>query len=114
MRLIIAIVRPFKITAIVDAISPDAGFPGLTVLNSRGFGREKSTPHAHTAAEDLHDFAESVTLMVAAPDDAVQRVCTIIERLAHTGRPGDGKIFVLPLEDAVRIATGERLEAALL
>jgi nitrogen regulatory protein PII len=51
--------------------------------------------------------------MVAAPDDAVQRVCTIIERLAHTGRPGDGKIFVLPLEDAVRIATGERLDAAL-
>ena len=113
MKLIIAIVRPFKITAVVDAISPDADFPGLTVINSRGFGREKSAPHLHTAAEDLHDFDEGATLMVAAPDDAVNRVCTIIGRIAHTGRPGDGKIFVLPLEDAVRIATGERLDAAL-
>lgn len=113
MKLILAIVRPFKIAAIVDAISPDADFPGLTVLDSRGFGREKSTPHAHTTAEDLHDFIESATLVVAAPDDAVHRVCTIIERVALTGRPGDGKIFVLPLEDAVRIATGERLDAAL-
>lgn len=113
MKLIIAVVRPFKITAIVDAMNPDADFPGLTVLNSRGFGREKSAPHVHTAAEDLHDFDEGAMLMVAAPDDAVQRVCAIIERIAHTGRPGDGKLFVLPMEDAVRIATGERLDAAL-
>lgn len=113
MKLIIAIVRPFKITAIVDAISPDADFPGLTVVSSRGFGREKSAPHVHTEAEDLHDFAEGATLLIAAPDDAVNRVCTIIERIARTGRPGDGKILVLPLEGAVRIATGERLDAAL-
>ena len=113
MKLIIAIVRPFKLTAIVDAISPDADFPGLTVLSSRGFGREKSSPHVHTTDEDLRDFDEGATLMVAAPDAAVKRVCAIIERVAHTGLPGDGKIFVLPLEDAVRVATGERLEAAL-
>lgn len=113
MKLIVAMVRPFKVTAIVDAISPETDFPGLTVVESRGFGRKKTAPHAHTAAEDLHDFDEGATLLVAAPDDAVRKVCAIIERMAHTGRPGDGKIFVLPIEDAVRIATGERLDAAL-
>lgn len=114
MKLIIAVVRPFKIPAIVDAIGSDAGFPGLTVLNCRGFGRGKSAPHIHTADEDLHDFADGVALMVAAPDGSAGEVQALIERVAHTGRSGDGKVFVVPLEDAVRIATGEHLDAALL
>lgn len=113
MKLIIAVVRPFKLPAIIDAIGSVAGFPGLTVLDSRGFGREKSVPHTHTVDEDLHDFADGVALMVAVPEDAANQVLATIERLAHTGRSWDGKIFVVPLEDAVRIATGERLEAAL-
>ncbi len=113
MKLIVAIVRPFKLTALVDAIGPEAGFPGMTVMECRGFGREKSAPHIHTAEEDLHDFAEGVAVVVATPDDDVERVQETIRRVAHTGRPGDGKLFVLPLEDAVRIATGERLDAAL-
>lgn len=113
MKLILAVVKPFKVTEIVDAVIGDPRFPGMTVFDVRGFGRQKAEPHEHTGDEELRDFTDHAALLVAAPeglvDDAVER----IRGVAHTGLPGDGKIFVLNLEEAVRIVTGERGEAAL-
>ena len=113
MKLIAAIVRPFKVTEIVDAVEVDGSFPGMTVLDCRGFGREKSAPHEHVPGEELRDFVDHSVILVAAPDDLADAIARRLEQVAHTGRPGDGKVFVLPLEAAVRIASGERGEAAL-
>ena len=113
MKLIIAIVRPFKVAEIVDAVEADSAFPGMTVLDCRGFGREKTAPHRHIPDEDLTDFVERRAVLVAAPDDGAVAVAQRIARVARTGQPGDGKVFVLPLEAALRIATGEAGEAAL-
>lgn len=113
MKLIIAIVRPFKVAEIVDAMETDSTFPGMTVLDCRGFGREKTVPHEHVPEEDLRDFVDRQIVMVAAPDGTAAAVAERIAQVAHTRTPGDGKIFVLPLEAAVRIATGEAGESAL-
>ncbi|MGH7560009.1 MAG: P-II family nitrogen regulator [Gemmatimonadales bacterium] len=113
MKLIVAIVRPFKVTDIVDGILGDAEFPGMTVVDCRGFGREKTAPHRRVPQEELTDFVDQVALLVAAPDGMVEDVVHRIETLARTGRGGDGKVFVLPLAEAVRIATGARGDKAL-
>jgi len=113
MKLILAIVRDFKVTEVVDAVEQDATFPGMSVLDCRGFGREKAAPHEHASQEELTDFVDRKALIVAVPDETAGAIARRIEQLAHTGRPGDGKVFILPLEAAVRIATGERGEAAL-
>jgi nitrogen regulatory protein PII len=113
MKLILAIVRPFKVAGILDAVESDPGFPGMTVLEVRGFGREKSAPHRHVPEEELVDFVPHTAILVAAPDDRAEGIATRLAEVARTGQPGDGKVFVLPLEEALRIATGERGEAAL-
>ena len=100
-------------TEIVDSIEDVTDFPGLTVFDEGGFGREKTTPHEHTRTEDLRDFMTYSALLAAARRE---RVDTIIERTGATGRSGvagDGNIFVLHLAEAVRIATGESGEVAL-
>jgi len=113
MQLIVAIVRPFKVVEIVDAVEADAQFPGMTVMDCRGFGREKTRPHQHVPHEDLTDFVDHKAILVAAADDQAEAIARRIEALARTGQPGDGKVFVVPLAGAVRIETGERGEAAL-
>lgn len=113
MKLIVAVVRPFKVTEIVDAVEADGAFPGMTVLECRGFGREKSAPHEHARDEDLTDFVDRRVLLVAAPAAVAPAIMERLAALAHTGRPGDGKVFVVPLEAALRIASGESGEAAL-
>lgn len=113
MKLILAVIKPFKVTELVDAAEADTAFPGMTVFNVRGFGREKTAPHEHTRAEDLHDFTEHVACLVAVPEDAAAAVVERIQSSAHTGQPGDGKIFVLDLEHVVRIGTGEQGKVAL-
>jgi nitrogen regulatory protein PII len=113
MKLILAIVKPFKVTEILDAVGRDATFPGMTVCDVRGFGREKTEPGEHTRQEDLRDFTEHCLLIVGSPEVLVEQVMEKIRSVAHTGTAGDGKIFVLDLEEAVRIATGERGTSAL-
>lgn len=113
MKLIVAIVRPFKVAEIVDAVERDAAFPGMTVIDCRGFGREKTAPHEHVPEEDLKDFVDRQIVMIAAPDADAVDLADRIARITRTGRPGDGKVLVLPLEAAVRIATGEIGEGAL-
>jgi nitrogen regulatory protein PII len=113
MKLIVAIVRPFKIAEIVDAIEANPAFPGMTVLDCRGFGREKTAPHQHIPEEDVRDFVDRQAVIVAAPDAQAVEVAQRIAQVAHTGQPGDGKVFVLQLEAALRIATGEIGDEAL-
>ncbi|MGH7547492.1 MAG: P-II family nitrogen regulator [Gemmatimonadales bacterium] len=113
MKLIVAIVRPFKVAEIVDAVEADPDFPGMSVLDCRGFGREKTVPHRHRPEEDVTDFVDRQAVIVAAPDSAAAGVAQRIAQVAHTGQPGDGKVFILPLESARRIATGETGEDAL-
>jgi nitrogen regulatory protein PII len=113
MKLIIAIIRDFKIPEVIDAMARDAGFPGMTVMNCRGFGREKSRPHRHEAGEELTDFVDRKAVFIAVPAALADGIALRIEALARTGQAGDGKVFVLPLDDAIRISTGERDEGAL-
>lgn len=113
MKLIVAIIRPFKLTEVVDAVAQHADFPGMTVLEGRGFGREKAMPDLHTPNEELQDFVARTVALVAAPDDQALAVARLIEQVAHTGRAGDGKVFVIPLDAAVRIATGDVGDTAL-
>ena len=113
MKLILAVVRPFKVAEIVEALSRDPAFPGMTVLPCRGFGREKSAPHRRSPAEELRDFVDREALLVATPDSHAAEVARRIGAIAHTGRPGDGKVFTIPLDAALRIATGEAGDGAL-
>lgn len=113
MKLVIAIVKPFKVTEIVDEVTHDPLFPGMTVLEARGFGRGKTEPHSHTRAEDLRDFTDHALVLVASAEDHLENVVQRIWSAAHTGTPGDGKVLVLDLSDALRIGSGERGEVAL-
>jgi nitrogen regulatory protein PII len=113
MKLIVAIVRPFKVAEVVDAVEPDPAFPGMTVLACHGFGREKTAPHRRVPEEELADFVERRAILVAAPDERAVEILQRMARIAHTGQPGDGKVFLLPLEAALRIATGEAGDEAL-
>ncbi len=113
MKLIIAVVKPFKVTEIVDAVQKETDFPGLTVCDARGFGREKTSSGEHSHGEELRDFTDHSLLLTAVPDERAESCADLISSVAHTGLPGDGKVFVLSLDGAIRIGTGERGEAAL-
>ena len=114
MKLITAIVQPFMLTKITHALEEIERFPGLSITDVRGFGREKHEHNVeHRRAEDIVDFVKKNRIDIVAPDDLVGNIVQTIERLAHTGNRGDGKIFVSNVETAVRIRTGERDDAAL-
>ncbi len=113
MKLILAIIKPFKLAELVDSVRENPHFPGVTVFEVRGFGHDKTAPHVHGRAEDLRDFTDHVACLIAACDDDADDIVEQIDSVARTGRAGDGKIFVLDLEQAVRIGTGERGEQAL-
>lgn len=113
MKLIVAIVRPFKVAEIVDAIETDSAFPGMTVLDCRGFGREKTVPHRRVAEEEFRDFVDRQAILIAAPDAQAEGIAQRIARVARTGQGGDGKVFILALESVLRIATGQTGDDAL-
>ena len=107
MKLVVAILQPFALNKVQNALLKVPCFPGMTVVPVRGFGQGKGCDAPDFEAE-IVDFTDKVRVEVAAPDDAVDAVVEAIVRAAHSGRRGDGKIFVLPLERAVRIRTRER------
>lgn len=111
MKLIEAIIKPFKLDEVKDALS-EIGIEGITVSEVKGFGRQKGHTELYRGAEYVVDFLPKVKLEVAVMDDLVSKVIETIETTARTGRIGDGKIFVLPLETAVRIRTGEKGDEA--
>jgi nitrogen regulatory protein P-II 2 len=112
MKLVIAIVKPFKLDDVREALTP-LGVQGLTVTEVKGFGRQKGQTEIYRGAEYHVSFLPKVKIEVAVTADQVEAVVEAITRSAHTGKIGDGKIFVLDIERAVRIRTGEVDAAAL-
>ncbi len=107
MKKVEAIIKPFKLDDVKDALH-DAGVSGITVSEVKGFGRQKGHTELYRGAEYVVDFLPKVKVEVVIEDDQVDRVVEAIEAAARTGRIGDGKIFVLAVEQAVRIRTGDR------
>jgi nitrogen regulatory protein P-II 2 len=112
MKLIIAIIKPFKLDEVRDALTP-LGVQGLTVSEVKGFGRQKGQTEIYRGAEYHVSFLPKVKIEVAVPTEIAEQVVEAIVKAAHTGKIGDGKIFVLDIERAVRIRTGETDGAAL-
>jgi nitrogen regulatory protein P-II 1 len=107
-----AIIKPFKLDEVKSALS-EIGIAGLTATEVKGFGRQKGHTELYRGAEYVVDFLPKVKVEVIVADALVVRVVDAVERVARTGKIGDGKIFVLPVEEAVRVRTGERGEDAL-
>lgn len=106
MKLVSAIIKPFKLDDVREALS-EIGVQGITVTEVKGFGRQKGHTELYRGAEYVVDFLPKVKLEVAINDDLAEQVIEAISKAANTGKIGDGKIFVYPLEQAVRIRTGE-------
>ena len=107
-----AIIKPFKLDEVKEALH-DVGVSGITVTEAKGFGRQKGHTELYRGAEYVVDFLPKVKLEVVVDDDLAPRVVEAIAAAAQTGRIGDGKIFVIPVETALRIRTGERDSEAL-
>lgn len=112
MKLIIAIIKPFKLEEVKAALS-EIGVEGMTVTEVKGFGRQKGHIEIYRGSEYTVDFLPKVKLEVIVPDEIVTKTVETIVKAAKTGKIGDGKVFVLGLEDAVRIRTEERGDAAI-
>ncbi len=111
MKLIVAVIKPFRLEEVKDALAA-AGVEGMTVTEVKGFGRQKGHTEIYRGNEYTVDFLPKAKLEIAVPDELASAVVEAIASAARTGKIGDGKIFVLSLEDVVRIRTGERGEAA--
>ena len=107
MKLITAIIKPFKLDDVREALA-DNGVQGITVTEVKGFGRQKGHTELYRGAEYVVDFLPKVKVEVAVEDDRVDGVLDSIRNAAKSGKIGDGKLFVTPLEDVIRIRTGER------
>jgi nitrogen regulatory protein P-II 2 len=112
MKMVTAIIKPFKLDEVREALSA-IGVQGVTVTEVKGFGRQKGHTELYRGAEYVVDFLPKIKIEVAITDDNLERVLDAIEASARTGKIGDGKIFVLPLERVVRIRTGESDQDAL-
>ncbi len=112
MKLIIAVIKPFKLDDVREALTP-LGVQGLTVSEVKGFGRQKGQTEIYRGAEYHVNFLPKVKIEVAVSDALAEQVVEAITKAAHTGKIGDGKIFVMDIERAVRIRTGEINEEAL-
>jgi nitrogen regulatory protein P-II 2 len=106
MKLVMAVIQPHKLDDVREALS-EIGIQGMTVIEARGFGRQKGHREVYRGAEYVIDFLPKAKLEIALSDDLVERAIDAIERTAKTGNVGDGKIFVTTLDQAVRIRTGE-------
>ncbi|MBF8250562.1 MAG: nitrogen regulatory protein P-II 1 [Deltaproteobacteria bacterium] len=112
MKLLTAIIKPFKLDEVKDALN-EIGIQGITVTEVKGFGRQKGHTELYRGAEYVVDFLPKVKMEIVVKDDMVHKVIETIENAAKTGRIGDGKIFVTTVEEVVRIRTGERGEEAI-
>jgi len=112
MKKIEAIIKPFKLEEVKEALS-NTGIKGLTVTEVKGFGRQKGHKELYRGAEYEIEFLPKLKLEVVVPDSEVENVIEAIVSSARTGRLGDGKVFLTPVEEVVRIRTGERSEEAI-
>ncbi|HIF60262.1 MAG TPA: P-II family nitrogen regulator [Rhodospirillales bacterium] len=107
MKKVEAIIKPFKLDEIKEALH-EIGLQGITVLEAKGFGRQKGHTELYRGAEYIVDFLPKVKIELIIEDQQLDSAIEAIQKAAHTGRIGDGKIFISPIEDAIRIRTGER------
>ncbi len=112
MKKIEAYIKPFKLDDVKAALM-EIGVRGMSVTEVRGFGRQKGHTELYRGSEYKVDFLPKTKLEIVVPDDKVEQVIDVVQKTARTGQVGDGKIFVIPVEDAVRIRTGESGEGAL-
>lgn len=112
MKQIVAIIKPHKLDDVKESLQ-EAGVQGITVTEARGFGRQRGQTEVYRGAEYKVEFLPKIRLEIAVADDMVERVIDAVVGATCTGEIGDGKIFVLPLEEVVRIRTGERGSDAL-
>jgi nitrogen regulatory protein P-II 1 len=111
MKKIEAIIKPFKLDEVKDALH-EVGLQGITVTEAKGFGRQKGHTELYRGAEYVVDFLPKVKIEIVLADNLVERAIEAIQQAARTGRIGDGKIFISPVEEAIRIRTGETGEDA--
>ncbi len=107
MRKVEAVIKPFKLDEVKEALS-EIGIHGMTVTEVKGFGRQKGHTELYRGAEYVVDFLPKIKIEITVSEEMVEKVVEVIVEAASTGRIGDGKIFVFPLDEAVRIRTGER------
>ncbi|SHK28309.1 nitrogen regulator P-II GlnB [Thermocrinis minervae] len=112
MKKVEAIIKPFKLDEVKDALV-EIGIGGMTVTEVRGFGQQKGHTEIYRGTEYVIDFLPKVKIEVVVKDEDVEKVVETIIKTAQTGRVGDGKIFIIPVEDVIRIRTGERGEQAI-
>ena len=112
MKLIKAIIKPFKLEEVKEALA-DIGIEGMTVSEVKGFGRQKGHTEIYRGSEYTVDFLPNVKLETVVSDDLVTKVVDAIVSASQTGKIGDGKLFIIPIEEAVRIRTGEKGDEAL-
>ena len=112
MKKVEAIIKPFKLDEVKDALA-EIGIGGMTVTEVRGFGQQKGHTEIYRGTEYVIDFLTKVKIEVVVKDEDVEKVVETIMKTAQTGRVGDGKIFIIPVEDVIRIRTGERGEQAI-
>lgn len=106
MKLIQAIIKPFKLDDVREALT-EIGVTGMTATEVKGFGRQKGHTELYRGAEYVVDFLPKVKLEIVVREEDMERAIEVIQKAAHTGKIGDGKIFVLPVEQVIRIRTGE-------
>ena len=112
MKLIIAIIKPFKLEEVKEALS-GVGIEGMTVTEVKGFGRQKGHTEIYRGSEYTVDFLPKVKLEIALGDELVAKTVETIVKAAKTGKIGDGKLFIVPLDDVIRIRTDEHGDAAI-
>jgi nitrogen regulatory protein P-II 1 len=108
MKEIKAIIQPFKLTDIINALKAVSGLPGVTVSEVKGFGRTRGCDARDRVTTDFVEYARKMKLEIVVQDEMAAAVVDVIQRHAHTGNPGDGKIFVSTVDDVVRVSTNER------
>ena len=112
MKMILGVIKPFKVDDVKDALT-SININGMTIAEVKGFGRQKGHKEIYRGAEYETDFVPKVEIKIAVADDQVDEVVQTIIKAAKTGKIGDGKIFILPVEDIIRIRTGEKGKAAI-
>ena len=112
MKMILGVIKPFKVDDVKDALT-SININGMTISEVKGFGRQKGHKESYRGTEYQTDFVPKVEIKIAVADDQADEVIQTIINAAKTGKIGDGKIFILPIEDVIRIRTGEKGEAAI-
>ena len=112
MKKIEAIIKPFKLDEVKEALH-EVGLQGITVIEAKGFGRQRGHTELYRGAEYVVDFLPKVKIELVIPDDMLERAVEAIQQAAYTGRIGDGKIFISSIEEAIRVHTGEKENEAI-